>query len=228
MTDSFGSHFRTWKNQYIDLVESKTDKIISLVTEHPTPAHCESLKKLIAPFSTVFCEIGPGSGGHLIELAARNPTAAYVGFELRFKRAFKTVQKAEKRGIKNLFVVRANALTMKEFFAPASLAGVYVNFPDPWSKKHWKKNRILNPSFLEVLQELLAVDGFLSYKTDHLEYFEETLETVGKMPRFSIRKLTKDLYASEFVEANIPTEFENLFKSQGLKINFFEAVKLGN
>ena len=226
--ESFGSKFRTWKNQYIDLVESKTDKIISLVTDTPSPEHLENLRSRIKPYASVFCEIGPGSGGHLIELAARNPAAAYVGFELRFKRAFKTVEKSERRVAINLFVVRANATTMKTFFAPNSLAGIYVNFPDPWSKKHWKKNRILNPGFLETLHSLLIVGGFLSYKTDHAEYFEETLECVRKMPSFSVRKLSRDLYSSEFISENVPTEFENLFKSQGLKINFMEAVKLGN
>lgn len=226
--DSFGSKFRTWKNQYIDLVESKTEKIISLITETPTSAHRETLHAWIAPFASVICEIGSGSGGHLIERAAADPTSAYVGFELRFKRAFKTAQKAEQRGLKNLFVVRANARSMKDFFEAQCLAGVYVNFPDPWSKNHWKKNRILNPDFLLILQNLLRPGGFISYKTDHREYFEETLAVLRGMPSFSIGKLSSDLHASEFMNGNVATEFEKLFKSQGLKINYLEAVKLGN
>lgn len=226
--DSFGSKFRTWKNQYIDLVESKTEKIISLITDTASPTHRETLSTWIQPYRSVYCEIGSGSGGHLIELAARDPSSAYIGFELRFKRAFKTASKAEQRGLKNLFVVRANAKTIPQFFAPNSLAGIYINFPDPWSKKHWKKNRILNPEFLQVVLAVLRPGGFLSYKTDHGEYFEETVATLRNMPSFSIGKLSSDLHASEFMSGNIATEFENLFKSQGLKINFMEAVKLGN
>jgi len=226
--DSFGSHFRTWKNQYIDLVEAKTERIISLTRETPNSAQCENLRAWLKPYSSVHCEIGSGSGGHLIELASKTPAAAYVGFELRFKRAFKTVNKAERQGALNLFLVRANATTMKDFFLPESLNGVYINFPDPWSKAHWKKNRILNAAFLETLAALLIPGGFLSYKTDHSEYFEETLASLRNLPRFSIRKLSRDLYASEFLATNVASEFENLFKTQGTKINYLEAVKLGN
>lgn len=226
--ESFGDRFRNWKNQYIDLVESKTDRIVSLTSPLPRPEQREQVHAWLRGYERVICEIGSGSGGHLIERAAQDPKAAYIGFELRFKRAFRTVEKAERRGVANLFLIRADAVSLPNFFDAGSLAGVYVNFPDPWAKAKWKKNRILNPGFLAEIGELLGHGGFLSYKTDHREYFEETLATLQKMPIFTLAKVTRDLHHSEFLEGNIPTEFENLFLSQGLPIHSLHAIKLGS
>ena len=225
--ESFGAKFRTWKNQYIDLVESETDKILSINGLDVSPQQKKLLQDKLINYKNVFCEIGSGSGGHLIELARRNPTGLYIGFELRFKRAFRTAEKAAKAGIQNLFMVRAAAQVMPKLFDSENLSGVYINFPDPWSKPKWKKNRILNPEFVTELCQLLKSDGFISYKTDHVEYFEETVSMLGEFAILKVQKLTRDLYSSEYIGANIASEFENLFISQGLKINFLEAHKFG-
>ena len=37
---------------------------------------------------------------------------------------------------------------------------------------------------------------------------------------------TEDLYNSPYLENNIKTEFESLFLSQGLKINYLKAIRL--
>lgn len=226
--ESFGAKFRNWKNQYIDLVEQKTDRIVSLNSRAVSPQQRSAVEAWIKPGQPIYCEIGSGSGGHIIERASRNSGACYIGFELRFKRAFRTVQKAEARQVPNVFLIRADAVTLPEFFSPDSLSGVYINFPDPWAKAKWKKNRILNPGFLEKISVLLKPGGFFAYKTDHTEYFEETVALLRKMPIFSIKELTSDLYSSSLLADNVPSEFENLFISQGLKISCVQAIKLGN
>ncbi len=226
MSESFGAQFKHWKNQYIELVESKTDRIVSLVKPQPGAEQLAAVRAWLEAYSGIIVEIGSGSGGHLIERAAVDPTRAYIGFEIRFKRAFRTVEKAEQRGINNLFLIRADAKTMKDFFSAGSLDGVYVNFPDPWDKAKWKKNRVLNPESLRRIAELLVPGGFFSYKSDHSAYFDETAEALKEIPSFKIRKITKDLYRSEFLEGNIATEFENLFHSQKLPLSFLEAVRL--
>ena len=39
-------------------------------------------------------------------------------------------------------------------------------------------------------------------------------------------QFTEDLYNSPYLENNVKTEFESLFLSQGLKINYLKAIRL--
>ena len=178
------------------------------------------LRKRCSAHNEIYVEIGSGSGHHLITLAQRKPNALVIGIELRYKRAVRTVQKAQKASLSNLIVLRTNARSVNELFPPSSLSGVYVNFPDPWQKIKRRKNRVLSPDFFNHISELLKSDGFISFKTDHREYFESTLEHQAIYNHFSLAEKTSDLYRSEYLKDNISTEFEMLFHHKGLPINY--------
>ena len=105
------------------------------------------------------------------------------------------------------------------------LHGIFINFPDPWGRQRWLKHRILNAAFLREAHLRLKPGGFLSYKTDHAGYFEATQAILGKLGIFRIVKLTRDLHRSEYMDQNIPTEFEQLFRSKGEAVFFMEAVR---
>lgn len=215
-----------WKNQYIDLVTAKpgyiyaeSDQVVSVETITTIRNRCKD-------FAETFVELGSGSGGHLIELAAQNPKAMCVGFELRFKRTFKTGEKAEQRGLDNVAMVRSNARNLSSVFEPHSIDRLYINFPDPWAKKRWLKNRMVNSGFIESLPTLLRTGGVFRYKTDHQNAFDDAVALVTANPRLQMTKVTRDLYSSEFLPESIPTEFEQLFLSQGLPIHFLECSVL--
>jgi len=209
----------SWKNQYIDLIATKPDLIIEETDLRPDDL-CPSLEK----FARCFVELGSGSGGHLIELATRNPDTLCVGFELRYKRAFRTAEKAEKLGLKNLLVYRANASHLEHLFPERSLDRVYVNYPDPWAKKRWLKHRLLNENSVSLLTKLLKKGGALRYKTDHKDYFDDVVRSLRSNATFRITQETHDMFGNCDVSENITTEFEQLFISQGLPISFVEAV----
>ncbi|MBX7144547.1 MAG: tRNA (guanosine(46)-N7)-methyltransferase TrmB [Oligoflexia bacterium] len=216
-----------WKNQYIDLVAQCEEYIISFPNRGiPEDARARFLSET-ENWPRIVVEIGSGSGGHIIEQAALAPEVLHIGIELRFKRAFKTAEKAQKRGLTNVRLLRANARILPEICSPGRLDGVYVNFPDPWDKKRWLKNRILNPEFLEQLHGLLSPQGYLSYKSDHQGYFAETLSQLEKSGKWHILHKTTDLYSSELLSRNVPSEFELLFKSKKIPIGYLLAQKIG-
>ncbi|MFM1847136.1 MAG: hypothetical protein RL417_610 [Pseudomonadota bacterium] len=218
---------RRWRNQYIDLLGSKPDYIVSANGKGLSPEGLHIVKSRAAQFARVAVEIGSGSGQHLIELALRDPETLFIGYEIRFKRIFRTAEKAEKLGLKNILLIRQSAFEMPAAFESSSLAGVYINFPDPWDKKRWHKNRILNPDFLKKLHEMLGPDGFLSYKTDHTGYFAATREILDELQLFYIEALETDLHNSALADATPPTEFESLFRSKGLPVMYLRAKKIG-
>jgi tRNA (guanine-N7-)-methyltransferase len=185
-----------------------------------TQEQIQTLHTRMGAFAERYVEIGSGSGGHLVARAKSNNRAFHLGFELRYKRAFDTARKSEREQLNNIMVVRGPASELFKVFNPNSLDGIYLNFPDPWERRRWHKHRILNSEFLQAANELLSPSGFLSYKTDHSQYFEETLKLIEPIGLFEIERLTRDLYNSSYLYDNVTSEFEMLFRSKGLPVNF--------
>ncbi len=187
-------------------------------------AEREELSSLIAGAKERFVELGSGSGLHLIEQARRNPAAALFGFELRFKRAVRTVEKAERAAVENLYILRCHTQFFGEIFPERSLSGVWVNFPDPWEKR--KKNRMLNPGSLQQIHNALKPGGFLSFKTDHEEMFDSIHGQLVNGGAFQLKKVIRGLHdCPEETDKNVITEFESLFRSQGLPVYLLSAIR---
>ncbi|MDD2942174.1 MAG: tRNA (guanosine(46)-N7)-methyltransferase TrmB [bacterium] len=172
----------------------------------------------LAEAEHTYLEFGSGSGGHLIDRALLQPDAGFWGFELRYKRAVRTVEKAQVRGAENVFVLRTRAESAEKFFPNHSIAGIYVNFADPWAKQKQHKHRLMNEQLLNSAHRLLSSDGFLAVKTDHEEYFDYFLERVECDERFVVQEFSRDLHNSDYLSDNVMTEFEKLFTSQGMPV----------
>lgn len=215
-----------WFNKYIALVEDKPALIANLNDRNELSEDSATfLKQRFKNFAQVYCEIGSGSGMHLLAQAEKNHEAIFVGYELRYKRAYKTVEKAERRSVDNLFVIRGNAEHLFNLFDAETLSGLYINFPDPWAKTRWLKHRILNNDFFDKLRQKLKPNAFFSFKTDHKDYFEEIYELLKSRDDFKITEFSDDLHSSNFSEQNLRTEFEHLFVSKKLPIMYLKALK---
>jgi tRNA (guanine-N7-)-methyltransferase len=218
---------KSWTNQYIDLIKSKPDYIVCSDSDELKTPQIEVIKERLKFHSRIFCEIGSGSGEHLLLQAAKNPRNLYVGLELRFKRIFRTAEKAEVQGLKNIIVIRHNARKIDEIFEQNSLKGIYINFPDPWSgKRRWEKHRLLSEEYLKTLENLLGASGFISYKTDHRERFLQICDILKTWDNLRVSKLTLDLVSSEFYSGNPESEFERLFMKKKQPVYFLFSEKV--
>lgn len=216
-----------WKNPYIDLVKKAQKYVICGERTALSPGQIEEVRSAASSFAKVTCELCCGSGSHLIELAYKNPKTLHIGFELRFKRCFNAAKKGERLGLSNLLLIRSDAALLPTLFRDHSLESLYVNFPDPWSHHSWEKHRLLSPDFVKALSGVLRPGGVFYYKTDDLKYFESTLTLLKSDPLFRVRVECRDLYKSNLIVNNIPTEFEKLFVSKGLPILYLEAELRG-
>ena len=191
-----------------------------LLIPHPTPQifqHLWDSKKenILAASGKVHLEIGCGSGRYLIEWALANPQDIFIGVELRYKRLVLAAKKMEHQNTHNILLMRERGEFLHEYMPNNSMDCMHINFPDPWSKKSRRKNRILSAEFLSVMLPLFRSNGELLFKTDHLEYFETVTEILQQLKTYKIVEHTSDLHNSEYNENNILTEFEMLFKSKG-------------
>jgi tRNA (guanine-N7-)-methyltransferase len=153
----------------------------------PEPAGAEFITLLTPPdWSAVFggpgpleLEIGSGAGAFALGYAARHPRARYVAIEWRKKYARELEHRARARGLSNLRVVEADArAVIPRLFAPGSLAGIHLQFPDPWWKRAHRKRAILTPAFATLLLERTAPGGVFDLRTDVQSRAEEMLATL--------------------------------------------------
>jgi len=218
-----------WRNPYIDLIQTQAHNLVAPTGRVFSDDERSDLRARLAPYvdspGGVLVELGSGMGNHLVAQALRSPQAFLVGFELRFKRLYRSAEKADIAGAKNLLIVQDDARHLALNFAPGTLKAVFVNFPDPWSKRKWLKHRLLTDKFVATFRELLCPGGVLAYKTDQQQAFEGTLEVLKADQGLEITKLSYDLHNSEFAKDNLRTEFESLFVGQKLPIYMVEARK---
>ena len=109
-------------------------------------------------------------------------------------------------------------LNLEEWFAPASLDTIYLNFSDPWHKERHAKRRLTYRSYLFKYFRLLKKGGKIRFKTDNVNLFDFTLEELSALG-LSPDVLTRDLHASPYAEGNVMTEYEKNFSSQGYPIH---------
>ena len=214
----------SWENPYKRRIDGFPGRIFCFKDFASDSAY---LHEALRPWAQVFCEIGSGSGGHLLDWAERRSTEAFVGFELRYKRCVRTLEKAAVRGIENVFVIQHRGERIGDIFCENALAGIFVNFPDPWPKLRWSKHRLLSAEFLDCLNSRLKIGGFVSLKSDHQSYFQEFIKVVENSSSFRLAEYTEDLYQSSLVAENVSTEFERLFRAQAAPIYYLKLIKDG-
>ncbi len=147
-------------------------------------------------------EIGCHYGHTLIDMATANPDTLFVGVDITFKRVINTAQRAKAAGLKNVFIILANAGGLSDLFANNEVTGFVTFFPDPWKKKKHAHNRLYSPTFCESAWKILSPGGFLWLKTDHKEYFDAAAEhalNTGFVTTQKVAVLGETDYSSNFM-----------------------------
>ncbi|MDD3145145.1 MAG: hypothetical protein PHV23_03445 [Candidatus Gracilibacteria bacterium] len=172
-------------------------------------------------------EIGTGLGNFFSGIVSKNPLKNFIGFEIRYKRLFVTAEKTLEKGGKNFVLLKSMAQNIYKIFEKGEVSLTYVFFPDPWDKKdRQRKNRLWSEKFISDLYVITKTGGRVIFKTDHLGYFEDTLELIRVFSKWNIEKLSYD-YENEiedFDKKNL-TEFESIFREHKMKINYLELRK---
>lgn len=172
----------------------------------------------------IHIEIGMGKGAFLIRHAKDNPNINYIGFEKFTVVAVKALEKIEREEeMNNLYVVRFDASDILEMFEENEIDRVYLNFSDPWPKDRHYKRRLTYRDFLNKYKTVLKEEGLLRFKTDNDVLFDYSLEEMENV-NMTIKKMTRDLHNSDYIEGNIMTEYETKFYGQGISINMVEAI----
>lgn len=121
-------------------------------------------------------DLGSGDGGFLRAMAEHFSERNFLGVERLLGRVRKTCRKAEKMGLANLRMLRLESTYTLGYLLPSGgVSRVHLLFPDPWPKKRHHKRRLVTREFCEGLKRVLESGGEFLFKTDHAEYFEESM-----------------------------------------------------
>ena len=172
----------------------------------------------------IYIEIGMGKGKFIIENAIRYPDINFIGIEKYDSVIVRAIQKSDLLELKNLKIIRMDANRLGEVFSK-EVDLIYLNFSDPWPKDRHAKRRLTSPIFLSIYDSIFRKDKQIIMKTDNLNLFNYSLDTLTE---YGYEIISKTNNLNCFDNDNIMTEYEERFNKQGLKINKLEAVKREN
>jgi tRNA (guanine-N7-)-methyltransferase len=111
--------------------------------------------------------IGAGKGRYILARAGEQPTWGFLAVEVKARLCRLIEERAERRHLDNLCVIRADARRLLARLGPPGvLDRASVHFPDPWWKKKHAKRAVLTPATLERIALLLRPGGEIYVATD--------------------------------------------------------------
>ncbi len=195
-----------------------------VLSDEFTEKHRGAWRNVFPEAQRIHVELGCNAGHVALEWAAGHPQDAFIGVDWKFKGIARGAEKARKRGLKNLFFLRAHSERLHWMFGEGEIDRLYLFFPDPWPKRAQRKNRIFTAERLQRWASLMKPGGTFEIRTDHRGYFEAMLQAIEKSnSHWQILEQTWDRHCqvAQPQDLEIPevTLFEKLFIAQNLPIH---------
>ncbi len=163
----------------------------------------------------IHIEIGCGKGQFISTLAKQNPDINFIAIEKFDSVLLRCLEKVIDMDLNNLKLCVMDAQMISNYFKNDEVKRIYLNFSDPWPKKHHAKRRLTSPIFLEQYKMILDKKGEIFFKTDNRGLFEYSLESISNNG-YSISNISLDLHKdTEKYPDNITTEFEDKWSKLG-------------
>lgn len=134
--------------------------------------------------TAIWLEVGFGGGEHLAWHAVRNPEIGLIGCEPFINGIAKLLAELRDHALRNVRIHTDDAGLLLARLAPASLARVFVLFPDPWPKTRHHKRRFISAANLAQIARALRAGGELRVASDDMSYIAWTLEHVRRSGAF--------------------------------------------
>lgn len=187
----------------------------------PLTWECHTLFGNPNPVKVEFCS---GNGLWISEKAVAEPETNWVAVEIKLGRTKKIWSKIKNLQLTNLLVVNGEGdFVTQNHFPKESVESVFINFPDPWPKRHHAKFRLVCPPFVEALANLLKANGSVTIVTDDPGHSDWILKSFKACQKFEC-PLPSPYYSVG--DSNYGhSYFESLWRSQGRLIRHHYFVK---
>jgi len=165
------------------------------------------------PRAPIELDMGCGKGGFLLALAERRPDRLVLGSDVMLGRLRRLARKAERRGLINVELLRAENRELAAFQLPdRCIHRIHILCPDPWPKNRHRGRRLITSEFVGRLARLLIPGGVLHLATDHEPYLDTFQAVLDADARFTPAPETiRDI-------ADIQTDFEKQWLAEGRRV----------
>jgi len=122
----------------------------------------------LPPSNHTVLDIGFGIGDSIISLASSYPSRNFVGCEIHRAGLATALQNIARLNLTNIKLIRADvSMLLHDHFEERMFDEVCVYFPDPWPNDFRdKERRVIRPSILLTLTNVIKVGGILRVSTD--------------------------------------------------------------
>ena len=132
----------------------------------------------------IFLEVGFGYGENLINLSINHNNKIIIGCEIYEPGIASTIDKIEKKKLKNILIYPRNIFTLIDELKRNSIDKIFILYPDPWPKKKHFKRRLISKIFLKKLHKILKKNRTILISTDSLSYLYKIFYEFSLNPNF--------------------------------------------
>lgn len=168
----------------------------------------------------LYLEIGSGKGEFISRYPQLHPEWNFLGLEMSEKRIRNCLKKLSPEINPNVRLFRKYVdADILKYVVPHSIAGVFIQHPDPWPKRRHHRRRLIQPIFLESLAMLLQKGGIVQIATDHAEYAAWIVNIFENSPHF-VSLQQSPIQMQPNLDNHINTWFEEAQKRIGYHPHF--------
>lgn len=179
-----------------------------------------------ADIGEIWLEIGFGAGEHLAAQASRHPSIGLIGCEAYLNGIAALLPRLAAANLDNVRVFDDDARGLVGSIADASLARVYVLFPDPWPKARHRNRRLISPGIVGELARILRLGGELRIASDHPGYVRWILEHVTRDPSFAWMARSRSEWRIRPADA-FETRYEQKALDRGAECTYLNFLRKG-
>ncbi len=169
----------------------------------------------------VTLELACGKGEYSVGLGRANKDRNYIGVDIKGNRIHAGATIALKEHLGNVAFLRIHIGQITNYFAPGEVDEIWIVFADPFLRKGKAKNRLTHSRFLYAYQQILKVGGRINLKTDSIELYNFTLETIAEQ-NCTIHENIADIYGKGLASGPlaIQTFYEKMHLAEGRTIYY--------
>lgn len=168
------------------MTEAQRRALETLLPQYCIDESCTDLRQSFERPAALVLEIGFGNGDALLWMAEREAEKNFVGVEVHEPGVGRLLLGLEEQDQANVRVAMRDVVELlTEQTVDASLDEVRIYFPDPWPKKRHHKRRLIQPEFIQLLEQKMRPGGRLHLATDWQPYAEWMLEVLSGSTRLT-------------------------------------------
>ncbi len=170
-------------------------------------------------FDKCYLEIGFGNAENIIFQAINNPSYLFIGSEVYMSGIGTLVSSIKENNINNIKIFSDDIRLLLDQSPKKVFDSVIIICPDPWPKEKHHKRRLINKSFLEMVNDFMKEDSNIYISTDWENYAESISELFVK------NKLFKPSSNKSFQKDSL-SKFERRGKDEGRELFEFNYKKV--